>query len=59
MAPADGIAVGATTKTIAVAVVGDRVAEQGETFTLNLTGVTQGPAVLGLSSTTGSIVDND
>ena len=50
---------GATTAKISIPVMGDRVAESAEAFTVALTGVTSGPAVIGNGFGTGTILDND
>ena len=52
-------AVGITSKTVSVAVVGDRTPEPDETFNVVLTGVAQGPAVIGPASAQGTITNND
>lgn len=55
------IAAGATTAGIDIAVYGDRIAEDDETFTVTLTGVSGGGgATLGSpAAATGTIIDND
>jgi Calx-beta domain len=53
------LAAGVTTKTFTISVIGDRVVEPDETFTVTLTGVTQGPATIVGATATGTIVDND
>jgi chitinase len=52
-------AAGAVSKTITVAIVGDRVAEPAETFDVTLTGVTQGPALIDRSTAHVAITDTD
>ena len=53
------VAKGTTTATITVAVVGDRVAEPDESFSVVLTGVTSGPGAIADGTATGLIIDND
>src|SRR6478735_5753850 len=53
------IAKGATTATIAIAVVGDKVVEPNESLSVLLTGVTSGPATIGDAEGVGTIVNND
>jgi len=53
------IAKGATTATVAIAVVGDKVVEPDETLSVLLTGVTSGPATIGDAEGVGTIVNND
>jgi hypothetical protein len=50
---------GVTSRPITVAVVGDRIPEPDEIFTVTLTGVAQGPAVIGQASSLGTITNND
>ena len=42
-----------------LAIVGDKVAEPTETFTVHLVGVTSGPGQIGNGVGTGTILDND
>ncbi len=53
------IPAGATSGTINVNVVGDTTLEPDETFTVTLTGVTSGPAVIGDSSATVTVANDD
>ena len=50
---------GVKTATITIAVVGDRVIEADEVFSVVLTGVVSGPGAIGDGTATGVVVDND
>jgi hypothetical protein len=53
------IAAGATSATIAIGVKGDKIVELTENFTVNLTGIAAGPALLTNATGTGTIRNDD